>query len=975
MVNFLLLAVLLLPFLSAPLLVPLGQRWGAKIGWAALLAPLFAFGACLALYLHPEARDATLSWEWIPSLGVQLSFTPDGLALFFGLLVTGIGALVTFYATHYLDESYRKHGQFYCILQLFMGAMLVTVFTSNLLVLFTAWELTGVVSFFLIGFLHEQSESRRGARMALLTTGLTGLALLVGIVLLQQVFGTVELTSILRTPVPAGNEGLLGIAFLCCFVGISGKSALVPFQYWLPNAMAAPTPVSAYLHSATMVKLGVFLTARLLPVFGGLESWTPVLVSVGFLTFLTGAILAWLSYDLKAVLAYTTVAQLGMLVGQYGWSSQEGVVFGDIIHILNHTLYKASLFMVVGIIDHSTGTRDLRQLGGLARKMPLTSAIAFVGLAAMAGLPLTSGFISKELLLEGGLAFKGSHAGPFGIWPLLALAGGSVLHALISLRIVRRVFLGTPSPKVEARFHAPSIGIQLPPLLLALGVLYFGLQPEAFGLLTASFSPLGQTAPELALWHGWTPVALLSLGILLTAGALFWLSERSRWPLFAMPLVLQLDRGFERLVESIPRFGGWLDRALGFSRPSRYLFIVGSFFVTMLLVTALQSRGELVTLLARAEPASAGLEGWVRWGVVLLIAAGMALAIAWKRPIPQLFAVSVVGFGVAFYYVLYRAPDLALTQLLVESATLILILLVVVRFRRDKAELQPLVTERPISHLWRIGVSVGAGLFLSLGVLIFQNDGVEHAGSFYLENTVPLAKGANAVNAVVVDFRGFDTLLEITVLLIAALGVLGLLSRSIAKPAPSRSLPTAADLFPVPRNFILKAVVVGGFVPLNLFAIYIFFRGHNEPGGGFIAGLITALSLLLLSFVLGVGGIGRRLRVEPILLAVTGICLALSVALLPLGLGLSLMHHLHITVGSTTIGTPMLFDAGVFLAVVGVALKLMLPLMKSVHRLPAFEREEAGAFSARASEPIDVIPEHHLVADAPRTAEVSRRDA
>ena len=966
MVNRLLLAVLLLPFLSAPLLLPLGKRWGAKTGWAALLAPVLAFGACIALYLNPEARHLALSWEWVPSLGVTLSFTPDGLALFYGLLVTGVGTLVTFYATHYLDDSYEKHGQFYCILQLFMGAMLVTVFTSNLLVLFTAWELTGIVSFFLIGFLHEQPDSRRGARMALITTSLTGLALLVGIVLLQQVFGTLELTSILGSPVPAGKEGLLAAAFLCCFVGISGKSALVPFQYWLPNAMAAPTPVSAYLHSATMVKLGVFLTARLFPVFGGLDSWTPLLVSVGFLTFLLGALLAWLSYDLKAVLAYTTVAQLGMLVGQYGWSSHDGVVFGDIAHVLNHTLYKACLFMVVGIIDHSTGTRDLRRLGGLARKMPLTTAIAFVGLAAMAGLPLTSGFISKELLLEGGLAFRDAHSGLFGLWPLVALAGGSVLHALIALRIVKRVFLGTTPPEIETRFHEPSLGIQLPPLVLALHALYFGIQPAVFGLFTGSFSPLGHASSELALWHGWTPVALLSLGILATAGTIFWLSERMRWPLVSMPRAFQFDRAFDLVVEAIPSFGARLDRALGFSRPSRYLFIIGSLVVAAVLATAFERSGELLTLLARTEPMPASLQGWTRWAMVLLISTGMVLAIVWKRPIPQLFAVSLVGFGVAFYYVLYRAPDLALTQLLVETASLILILLVVVRFKRDEAELQPIPVEKLGLRLWRVAVSVGTGLVLGLGVLVFQNDTVERAGKFYVEQTVPLAKGANAVNTVVVDFRGFDTMLEITVLLIAALGCLGLLARSKPRsaPIPRRSLPKI-DLFPVPQNFILKTVVVGCFVPLNLFALYVFFRGHNAPGGGFIAGLITALSLLLLSLVLGIKAFRRRLRVAPILLSVMGISLAILAALLPVGFGFSLLHHLHFNVGPLALNTTMLFDAGVFLTVVGVTLKLMLPLMKSVHGLPAFVREEEGALCAATSEPIDIDPTRHS-ADSPR---------
>jgi NADH:ubiquinone oxidoreductase subunit 5 (subunit L)/multisubunit Na+/H+ antiporter MnhA subunit/multisubunit Na+/H+ antiporter MnhB subunit len=909
----------------------------------------------VALFLLPGAERATVSWEWIPRLGVHLSFTPDGLALFFGLLVTGMGSLVTVYAAFYLDEHYQGHGQFYCFLQLFMGAMLVTVFSSNLLVLFTAWELTGITSFFLIGFLHNRPESQRGARMALLTTSATGLALLVGIVLLQQAFGTFELRQMLNEPVPEGSEGLVNAAFLLCFVGICGKSALVPFHYWLPNAMAAPTPVSAYLHSATMVKLGVFLSARLLPVFVGLETWTPVLITVGFLTFLLGAFLAWLSYDLKAVLAFTTVAQLGVLVGQYGWASPAGPAFGDVLHILNHALYKACLFMVVGVIDHSTGTRDLRRLGGLFRKMPLMGTTAFIGLAAMAGLPLTSGFISKELLLESGLAFQRHHPGALGLWLPLSLAAGSVLHAVIALRIAKYVFFGALPEKVEAHFHAPSFGIQLSPMLLAVAVMYFGVQPAAFGRFTASFSPPHVAVPDLALWHGWTPTALLSLGVLSTAGALFWTSERARWPQLSIPRLLQFDRGFERAVEVIPVVGQWLDRTLGFLRPSLYLPIIVTFIVTIGLASVVQARDTLLNTLSQAELVPASLEGWTRWGVVLLTSVGTLLAAVWKRPIPQLLAVSLVGLGVAFFYVLYRAPDLALTQLLVETATLILVLLVVLRFKRDEADGQPLPARRLGLRLWRIGASAAAGLLLGLCVLIFQNLGVEHAGSFYLAHTVSLAKGANAVNTVVVDFRGFDTLLEITVLLIAALGCLGLLSRVSLRPRSEPALP-ATDLFPVPRDFILKAVAIAAFLPLNLFSIHVFLRGHDSPGGGFVAGLITALSLLLLSFVLGIEGFRSRFRVKAIPMAVAGISLSLGAALLPLPLGLSLLHHMHTTVGPLTIGTPMLFDAGVFFTVVGVTLKLMLPLMKSVHGLPAFVREEEASFTAPMSEPIDIDP-------------------
>lgn len=955
-------ALLLSPFLSAPLVLALGRRLGSRTGWAALAAPLLGLVSCAALYLDPQARGTTFSLSWVPSLGVALAFTADGLALFYGLLVAGMGLLVTLYATHYLDDRYGRHGSFYFTLQLFMGAMLVTVFTSNLLVLFVAWELTGITSFFLIGFQHDQPKAQRGARMALVTTVTTGLGLLAAIALLQQIFGTLDLTRILATPAPPESRGLLSVAFGLAALGILGKSALVPFHYWLPNAMAAPTPVSAYLHSATMVKLGVFLSARLFPVFGDLPTWGPVLVAFGFSTFLLGALLALLCYDLKAILAYTTVAQLGLLVGQYGWAAPEALHFGDLLHVLNHSLYKACLFMVVGIVDHCTGTRDLHQLGGLFRRMPLTGAVAMVGLAAMAGLPLTSGFVSKEILLETAL----HRPGMLGMFSLASLTLGSVLHALVALRVGRHVFLGKMPAQLEESFHAPSFGLQLPPLFLAAGVLLFGLWPAGFGAFAGSFGPA--TVPHLALWHGWTPAALVSLGIFATAGIAFWLTEHRGWARLFMPRAARMERIFDWAIDGIPAFGLRFNRALGFGRSSLYLvFVAGILFGSLMLFVIVRA-GEIAALLGALGAPAPSMDRLLRWGVVAIVSVGTFLAMRWERPIPQLFAVSLAGFGVAYYYVLYRAPDLALTQLLVETATLLLVLLVVVRFKRDGADLEPLPPRSRRSRLARVAIATAGGLFFGMGVLLFPSlPLMERAGGYYLESSIPLARGANAVNTIVVDFRGFDTMLEITALLIAGLGCLGLLSRKRLSPVARFEFPHR-DLLPVPRDFILQSVALGAFVPLNLFALHIFFRGHDAPGGGFVAGLITALSLILVSFVLGVYGFRRRLRVMPMVVAVLGVLLALGVASFPALQGLPPLSHRHFHLGPFPVGTPMLFDLGVYLAVVGVTLKLVLPLMKSVHGLPAFVQDEVANFTSALSEPIDYRPARPPAA---RTKEVA----
>jgi len=951
-----LLTLLLTPFLLALLLPAAGRRLGPKTGWLALLGPVVSFVAILSIQLSPVEARLPVEWTWLPSLGAALTFNPDGLALFFGFVVTGIGILVTIYAANYLDDHYRDHGKFYCYLMLFMGAMLLTVFSSNLLVLFVAWELTGLTSFLLIGFLHEKDDSQRGARMALLTTGSTGLALLCGVVLLWVVFGTFELHAIVGAPVPAGKEGLLFTAFLCCFTGIAGKSAQFPFHYWLPNAMAAPTPVSAYLHSATMVKLGVFLTARLLPVFNGLESWTPVLTVIGFGTLLLGAAFALLSQDLKGVLAYTTVAQLGLLIGYYGLHAQGVPVAWDYLHIANHVFYKACLFMVVGIVDHATGTRDQRELGGLFRTMPLTGVAAVIGAAALAGLPPTTGFLSKELLLKSVFVFREAGHGFMAWWPTVAVVLASVLKVTVATRFVHRVFFGRMPDKIAGHFHAPSAGLQLSPLLLALAALGGGLFASEFGRWSLSFAVPGTHAPtaeELHLWHGLTPELLTSAAIVFAGLALYFFVGSARWSQVSIARAWRLDVLFDKLADGIPSAARKLNRALGFEKPQVFLFATVGAMVATAATGFILTREAWSHLPAQWELFPRASAGWLRWAVVLIVGTAATAAVAWQKPIRQLLALSIVGVGTTSYFVLYHAPDLALTQMLVETITLLLVLLVVLRLTRTGAHQEPMLPQSAWMRTLRIACSVGFGLILGGSVLFFQQQGSgERAGEFYLQNSLPLAKGTNAVNTVVIDFRGWDTFGEIVVLLVAALGVLGLLARR--RHGGKHAAPGGGeDLFPVPSDSILRTVAIGAFIPLNLFSAHLFFRGHNLPGGGFIAGLVTALSLLLLVFAIGVHGVQRRLRFNPIALAIFGVALALGTALLPVLHGLPLLSSLHFYLGSFYLGTPIFFDLGVFCTVVGVALKLILPLMKAVHG-PAFVRKEEGVFMSASDEPIDL---------------------
>lgn len=960
------LVVLLLfsPFLLAPCLPWLGRWLGAKVGWVALVAPVVsAFAAWQLHSLDSATTAAGVIWEWVPSLGVNLTVTLDGLARLYALIVSGVGCLVVFYAACYLDDHhYRDHGKFYCYLLLFMGAMLVTVTSANLLALFVAWEMTGLTSFLLIGFLHDKAESRRGARMALLTTGTTGLALLAGIVLLRVTYGTYDLAAILAQGAPpAGREGLLTAAFACCFIGIAGKSAQFPFHYWLPNAMAAPTPVSAYLHSATMVKLGVFLTARLLPVFGGLESWTPVLIGVGFGTFVLGAIFALLSQDLKGVLAYTTVAQLGLLIGYYGLHEQGMPVAWDALHILNHVFYKACLFMVVGIIDHSTGTRDLRQLGGLWRKMPVVGTAALLALAAFAGLPPTSGFLSKETLLTELFAFGDLNGGLVGWWPLAAIAFGSALNVAVAARVAA-VFFGRSTPTVEAHYHAPSAGLQAAPVLLGLATLVGGIAAGGFGRIAAGFGDsVGRivSSTELYLWHGFTPELAVSLGAVMVGAILYGIVGRARWSKVGIPHAVRLDLAFDRVADGVPYAARAINRALGFETPATYLYVVCGVMVVLPIWFLWPQIDTTLALAADWQPWPATSAGMMRWVVVATVAAAAVYAAASRRVLPQLFALSIIGLGIVFYYVLYQGPDLAVTQLLVESATLILVLMVVLRLKRDGADTEPLPAVGAVPFGARLALGIAGGLLLGGGVLFFQQADVpDRAGDYYLAQTEDLAKGTNAVNTTVIDFRGFDTLLEICVLVIATLGCLGLLARRRADGADARpaGAHTASNLFPVPGDFILRSVAVGGFVPLNLFAVHVFLRGHNLPGGGFPAGLITAISLILLTFVLGVQGVRRLVWLNPILLAASGVALAIVTALAPVFVqGLPVLHHFHHYLGGFFyVGGAFWFDLGVYLAVVGTALKMILPLMKSVHGLPGLVAEEEARFAARTDEPIDL---------------------
>lgn len=776
-----------LPLLAAPGMAFLGKRLKSGLGYVALLFPLLAFIAVLNIGFATgwQSEPTTYSFPWVPSLGINLTFLVDGLSLFYGMIVSGVGILVAFYAAGYLGSSYKHQGRFFAYLLMFMAAMLGTVFADNLILLFIFWELTGVTSFLLIGFSHSKEQSRTGARMAILVTGSTALFMFVGLLLLHLATGEFSMATLLSDGGVAGiDKDWLTLIFVLIILGGLGKSAQFPFQFWLPNAMAAPTPVSAYLHSATMVKLGVFLTARVYPMFHELPLWLPLLVIVCFGTMLLGAVLALLSNDLKAILAFATVSQLGFLIGFYGLNSWRGVEH-DYVQILSHVFYKGALFMLAGIIDHCCGTRDIRKLGGLFRIMPLTGVLFLISAASMAGVPGTFGFVAKELMLKD-FSYAAAHFGSW-VWIVLGVvAVASILKVVFSIRLFHHSFCGPMKEEVRSHFHAPGLAIQLPPLLLTATALVLGFAPWLLDPVIAHLQVAAMHFPEaggLKVWHGVNLELGISLAILGLGVALYLALQKTNWQWAQIPKLLRFDEGFELGLARFFKVAKATTLFMRHGRPFDYLPITVIFtaivFAGYLLVIYGNDLGQALAAGLSQEDLLSPLRTLVAL-LVLLSAIGILVLKTWGS---QLVALSVAGFLITFYFVLYRAPDLAMTQILIEVATLILLLLLLSRFRRavnvGETPDERFSVRQVVSVVVAVVIGVSSTLFM---ILAAAPPTEEPIGPWFLAATYPLAEGTNAVNTILVDFRGIDTVGEITVLVIAMLGALGLLMRYKRSP-------------------------------------------------------------------------------------------------------------------------------------------------------------------------------------------------
>ncbi len=744
----------------------------------AIVALPVALFAWLCTMIPAVSRGETLHWgiAWLPQRGIEFGFLVDGLSLLFALLITGIGSFIFLYASEYM-RGYPQVGRFTAFLVGFMLSMLGLVLSDNLIVLFIFWELTTITSFLLIGYSHEDATARRAALQGLIVTGAGALAMLAGFVMLGDASGTYSLREMLAQPgILIGHPSYLAIVILV-FAGAFTKSAQFPFHFWLPNAMAAPTPVSAYLHSATMVKAGVFLLARTSPILGGTAAWSDTLTAVGSVTAVYSAAAALTKRDLKQVLAYTTVMALGVCVMFLGlpWESAEvpAGLIAAVTFVTVHALYKAALFMVAGTIDHSTGTRDLRRMGGLRRAMPWTFAAAVLAALSMAGVPPFLGFVGKELLYSSAL---GSSAWQFAT---IAIFVANALVVTAALLVGSTPFAGSLS-NTPRKAHEGSWTLWIGSLVLGCCALAAGFFPGPvfeFLLVPASASVAGSWPEyEASLWHGFGFPLLLSIFTLAAGCLMYWKRSASlprlRRALDRVPV--SGDRSYDVFMDGIASFSVRLTRVMQCGIQRRYLLIVFSTFGLCLAATIWLKD-------AVVWPSEFPRATFVEWGLAMLIAASAIETIRAKSRLLAICALGVVGAATALIFLLFGAPDVAMAQFTVETLIVVIVAMVLLKLPDFRGEVRPTGLGRVRDGL----VSTLVGGATALVVLAVTTEPPQMALTEFFENaSVPQGFGRNVVNVILVDFRALDTLGEITVLGIASVAAYMLVSRRPRRRVP-----------------------------------------------------------------------------------------------------------------------------------------------------------------------------------------------
>lgn len=729
------------------------------------LVPLGIFGYLLTLL----GSHTTFTYQWFPALGVDLHFIADGLSLIFALIISGIGAIIVFYASEYLREDSRLP-RFYGYLFFFMTAMIGVVLSDNLLVMFVFWELTSISSYLLIGFNHDKERSRYAALQALLVTGGGGLAMLAGFLMLGKMGGTYSISALMQQSEHIVSHGLYVPMVILILLGAFTKSAQWPFHFWLPNAMEAPTPVSAYLHSATMVKAGVFLIARITPVLAGPDLWHTLLISLGGITMLMGASMAIGQNDLKRILAYTTVSALGIMVFLLGMGGKYAIT-AAMTFLLVHSLYKGGLFLVAGAIDHETGTRDVRMLGGLRRYMPFITAGAILAAFSYSGIPPFLGFIAKELIYEGAVEYP---VNPILLTIMVVLTNMFLVATAIMVGI--RPFFGKtlPTPRMP---HTAPFRLWSGPLLLGILGLILGVIPIfACQTLIAPCAMVvtGEFA-RLSLWHGFNIILLLSLITLSGGIAIYFLAPviKKKQPLFDIIAKGGPEQGYRALLNGLIAYAPMQTRFFQTGKLRNYFYYILVFFTGILIITMVKY----------------DIYGWIRVDLSQVffhefLIVGIMLLAAFKATVSRsvlgaVAALGIVGFGVALLFAFLSAPDLALTQFSIETLTVILLVLVAYKVPGFKT-----FTPRK-NKIKDVVISLLSGAVVSLIMLIVLNNPSQtRISDYFLENSYLLAHGRNVVNVILVDFRALDTMGEVVVLSLAAIGVYTLLKfrrRTIAE--------------------------------------------------------------------------------------------------------------------------------------------------------------------------------------------------
>lgn len=932
--------VSLLPWiLSAPLfgialLLCIRQLSRNQQTAVALATPLM--GLLLLAPLIPSVLQGEVlqqQWQWLPLLGLQWTLRLDALALLFILLILGIGLLVIFYARYYLSPK-DPMGRFYACLLLFMQAMLGIVLSGNVLQLWLFWELTSISSFLLISYWSHRSDARKGARLALTVTAAGGLALLVGLVLLGQVAGSYQLDVILSKGSEIVAHAQYPLILTLVLLGAFTKSAQFPFHFWLPNAMAAPTPVSAYLHSATMVKAGIFLLIRLYPALAGTDLWFSLVSLAGLLTLLTGAYFALFQHDIKGLLAYSTISHLGLITLLLGLDTDLATV-AAIFHIINHAVFKASLFMAAGIIDHETGSRDMRKINGLWHFMPVTASLAMVAAASMAGVPLLNGFLSKEMFFSQTL-----HQSVLGslswLLPLLATVA-AMFSVAYSARFIHDVFFNGKPIGLDKTPHEPPRYMRVPMEILVALCIGVGLFPQWLVgdiLLAASTAALQQAPPtySLALWHGLNLPLLMST-VAFFAGIVLYINRKQLFLFqagFQSTLAIyRFEALVQRLVHACRRFSQWAE-------PGRLQWYIAIILWAMVLLAGYP----LVQLADLQGPRPTMAPDLLTAALLLIMVLAAVATVLWQRQrLLALIMVSVVGLMLSLLFIRFSAPDLALTQLAVEVATAVLLMLALYFLpHRSPKQSAHSTLLRDLVLACSCAIVVGSLSYLML------TQQVDSVSAYFLANAKTGGGGTNVVNVILVDFRGFDTFGEITVLGIAALGIYKLLT-GIPRFKPSADADGrkwALDAHP-----LLLGVVSQGLLPLALLvSVYIFFRGHNLPGGGFVAGLVTAVALVLQYIAHGVDWVKPRLNLQFSALIASGILIAGLTGAFSWLFGkpflTSWFDYFQLPLlGQIELASAMAFDLGVYLTVVGSTLLILANLGKLTTRYKPEHKEQA----------------------------------